>query len=69
MLAKLGLNPDRDVTMLQIGGDPTRFSALLNGTIDASVFNPPLHHRAVEAGMRILANIEDMNFRFKVLRW
>jgi ABC-type nitrate/sulfonate/bicarbonate transport system substrate-binding protein len=62
MLAKLGLNPDRDVTMLQIGGDPTRLSALLSGTIDASVFNPPLHHRAVEAGMRILANIEDMNF-------
>ena len=26
--------------MLQIGGDPTRPAALLNGTIDASVFNP-----------------------------
>lgn len=62
MLAKLGLNPDTDVTMLQIGGDPTRMSALLNGTIDASVFNPPLHNRAVEAGMRVLANIEEMSF-------
>jgi NitT/TauT family transport system substrate-binding protein len=62
MLAKLGLNPDTDVTMLQIGGDPTRLSALLSGSIDASVFNPPLYHRAVEAGMRVLANIEDMNF-------
>jgi NitT/TauT family transport system substrate-binding protein len=62
MLAKLGLNPDNDVTMLQIGGDPTRLAALLSGTIDASVFNPPLHKRAVEAGMRVLANIEDMAF-------
>jgi NitT/TauT family transport system substrate-binding protein len=62
MLAKLGLNPDTDVTMLQIGGDPTRLSALLSGSIDASVFNPPLYQRAVEAGMRVLANIEDMNF-------
>jgi len=62
MLAKLGLNPDTDVTMLQIGGDPTRLSALLSGTIDASVFNPPLHKRAAEAGMRVLANIEDMGF-------
>jgi NitT/TauT family transport system substrate-binding protein len=62
MLAKLGLNPDTDVTMLQIGGDPTRLSALLSGSIDASVFNPPLYHRAVEAGMKVLANIEDMNF-------
>jgi ABC-type nitrate/sulfonate/bicarbonate transport system substrate-binding protein len=62
MLAKLGLNPDTDVIMLQIGGDPTRMSALLSGTIDATVFNPPLHNRAVEAGMKILANIEEMGF-------
>ena len=61
ILAKLGLNPDTDVTMLQIGGDPTRLAALLNGTIDASVFNPPLYQRAVEAGMKVLANIEEMN--------
>jgi len=62
MVAKLGLNPDNDVVMLQIGGDPTRLSALLSGTIDASVFNPPLYKRAVEAGMRVLANIEEMGF-------
>jgi len=62
MIAKLGLNPDTDVVMLQIGGDPTRLSALLSGTIDASVFNPPLYKRAVEAGMRVLANIEEMGF-------
>jgi NitT/TauT family transport system substrate-binding protein len=62
MVAKLGLNPDNDVVMLQIGGDPTRLSALLSGTIDASVFNPPLYKRAVEAGMRVLANIEEMRF-------
>ncbi|HEY6991157.1 MAG TPA: ABC transporter substrate-binding protein [Bryobacteraceae bacterium] len=62
MIAKLGLNPDTDVVMLQIGGDPTRMSALLSGTIDASVFNPPLYKRAVEAGMRVLANIEEMGF-------
>lgn len=62
MIAKLGLNPDTDVVMLQIGGDPTRLSALLSGNIDATVFNPPLYKRAVEAGMRVLANIEEMGF-------
>jgi NitT/TauT family transport system substrate-binding protein len=62
MIAELGLNPDTDVVMLQIGGDPTRLSALLSGTIDASVFNPPLYKRAVEAGMRVLANIEEIGF-------
>jgi NitT/TauT family transport system substrate-binding protein len=62
ILTRLGLNPDTDVMMLQIGGDPTRMSALLSGSIDATVFNPPLHNRAVEAGMKIMANIEEMNF-------
>jgi NitT/TauT family transport system substrate-binding protein len=62
ILSKLGLNPDTDVVMLQIGADPTRMTALMSGTIDATVFNPPLHNRAVENGMRILANIEDMGF-------
>ena len=62
MLSKLGLNPDTDVIMLQIGSDPTRMAALINNTIDASVFNPPLHNRATEAGMRVLANIEEMGY-------
>ena len=62
ILAKLGLNPDTDVIMLQIGGDPTRMSALLGGTIDATVFNPPLHNRAAEAGMKVLANLEEMGY-------
>lgn len=62
ILAKLGLNPDTDVTMLQVGGDPTRMAALLSGAIDATVLNPPLHNRALEAGMKVLANIEEMGF-------
>jgi len=62
IIGKLGLNPDTDVTMLQIGGDPTRMAALLSGTIDATVFNPPLYQRAVEAGMRVLANLEEMGY-------
>src|SRR5262249_59472800 len=62
ILAKLGLNPDTDVTMLQIGGDPTRLAALLNGTIDTPRANPPLCQRAAKAGMKVMANIEEMNF-------
>jgi NitT/TauT family transport system substrate-binding protein len=50
VVAKLGLNPDKDVTLLQTGGEATRFAALVNGSIDATVLNPPVHKRAVEAG-------------------
>src|SRR5262245_39838954 len=55
ILTKLGLNPDTDVTMLQIGGDPTRLAALLNGTIEASVSNPPLYQRALQSVTKLPA--------------
>ena len=60
VLAKLGLNPEKDVTLLQTGGEATRLAALINGSIDATVLNPPIHKRAVDAGMRILANMANM---------
>jgi NitT/TauT family transport system substrate-binding protein len=65
LLARLGLNPDTEVVMLQIGGEPTRIAALVAGSIDATVLNPPAHNRAVEAGMRILANMEEMGFPYQ----
>ena len=64
LLAKLGLNPDTDVVMLQTGGEPTRVAALVSGSIDATVLNPPAHNRAAEAGMRILANMAEMTFPY-----
>ena len=65
ILAKLGLNSDTDVVMLQIGGEPTRVAALVTGSIDATVLNPPAHNRAVEAGMRLLANMEEMGLPYQ----
>ena len=65
VIAKLGLNPDTDVVMLQTGGEPTRITALVNKLIDATVLNPPAYNRAVEAGMRVMANMEEMSFPFQ----
>ena len=65
VVAKLGLNPDKDVTLLQTGGEATRLAALINGSIDATVLNPPIHKRAVEAGMRVLANMAEMGIPFQ----
>jgi len=65
VLAKLGLNPEKDVTLLQTGGEATRLAALINGSIDATVLNPPVHKRAVEAGMRVMANMAEMGIPFQ----
>jgi NitT/TauT family transport system substrate-binding protein len=59
MLAKLGLNPDSDVSILQIGDNPTRLLALQARSIDGAIFDPPEYKKAVEAGGRVLFNMEE----------
>jgi len=59
MVSKLGLNPDSDVTILQIGDTPTRVAALSAKSVDGAIFDPPDHKRAIEAGGRIMMNLEE----------
>jgi ABC-type nitrate/sulfonate/bicarbonate transport system substrate-binding protein len=40
-LEKLGLNP-KDVTIVQVGGNLTRFAALMNGTIHGTLLSEPM---------------------------
>jgi len=65
LLSKLGLNPEKDVVLVQVGGTPTRLAALAANTIDATIVEPPDHKRAQDAGMRVLANMEEMNVPFQ----
>ena len=65
LLTKLGLNPGTDVVLLQVGGAPTRLAALAANTIDATIVEPPDDKRAQEAGMRVLANMEEMRIPFQ----
>ena len=65
LLSKLGLHPEKDVVLVQVGGAPTRLSALSANAIDAAIVDPPDHKKAQEAGMRVLANMEEMNIPFQ----
>jgi len=65
LLSKLGLNAEKDLTLIQVGGAPTRMAALVANTIDATIVEPPDHKKAQEAGMRVLANMEEMNVPFQ----
>jgi len=38
-LRKLGLNPEKDVTMMQIGGSPQRLAALQSGAVQAAAMD------------------------------
>src|SRR5215475_3923524 len=41
-VTQLGLNPKRDIQVIQVGGQETRMVAMKTGAIDATVFGPEL---------------------------
>jgi ABC-type nitrate/sulfonate/bicarbonate transport system substrate-binding protein len=60
IVSRLGLNPDTDVAILQIGDNPMRVAALQTKIIDGAIFDPPDYKKAVEAGGHILMNLEEV---------
>ena len=67
LLSKLGLNPDRDVTLIQVGdAAPVVATSLIAGrTFDGALLQPPWYNKAVDAGMRVFANMEEMDIPFQ----
>jgi len=57
VLGTLGLNPSKDVTLLQLGEQGVRLAALRTGNIDATVFTPPGTLIAQRLGFRELADM------------
>jgi NitT/TauT family transport system substrate-binding protein len=59
ILARNGLNPDRDVTFLAIGGTSARTAALFGGTIDAALVVAPENYALERRGYRRLLLASD----------
>ena len=68
-MTKLGFNPEKDVVLVQVGGSPTRLAALAANSVDVTIVEPPDHKKAQEAGMRVLANMEEMGIPFNTQVW
>jgi ABC-type nitrate/sulfonate/bicarbonate transport system substrate-binding protein len=58
-LSKRGLDPNRDVTVLTVGGTSARFGALLAGTVDAAAVSSPYEHKAEQAGLRTVVSFRE----------
>jgi ABC-type nitrate/sulfonate/bicarbonate transport system substrate-binding protein len=54
VLRQEGLDPERDVIRLQLGGGDSRFAALVGGTVDATVLNFPFNLQAEKLGYNVL---------------
>jgi NitT/TauT family transport system substrate-binding protein len=53
-LSQLGLDPNKDVTIVVAGGKATRFSALTSGAVSAIVIDPPYTLDAKKMGLNFL---------------
>ncbi|SRR5581483_912640 len=58
-LRHAGVDP-RDVTLLQIGATPARFTTLATGAVDATILWFPVTERARAAGMNKLFDLKDL---------
>ncbi len=63
-LRKFGLNPIKDVTILQMGSQPDRVRALAAGSIEATLVSPPLDLTAKKQGYNILVNLADLGIAY-----
>ncbi|HEV2009594.1 MAG TPA: ABC transporter substrate-binding protein, partial [Candidatus Limnocylindria bacterium] len=52
-----GLDPDKDVTILTVGSHANRTAALLAGSVDAGVDDPPEDAELVKAGLNMVIDI------------
>lgn len=67
LMSKLGLDPDRDVRLIQVGDSaPVVATSLIAGkTFDGALLQPPYYNKAVENGFRVFANMEEMDIPFQ----
>ena len=65
-LAKVGLNPDKDVTILQLGTQTTRFAALQSKQVQATIITPPFTLTARKQGYNTLIDMGQMNIPFEL---
>lgn len=65
VLPKLGIQPDKDLNIVQVGTVPARFAALVNGSVQGALLIPPETVKARELGYRVLSNFADIDIHYQ----
>lgn len=65
-LRKLGLDPDKDVIMLQVGDFGSRLASLASGTVQGTLLLPPFTLKARELGLRPLYDLVGSGIHYPI---
>jgi NitT/TauT family transport system substrate-binding protein len=63
-LTHWGLVPDKDVALIQVGGEPEEVMALQNKAVDAVILSEPFASVATRAGGVVLADLSQLGVRY-----
>ena len=63
-LRQAGLDPVKDVTIVQLGTQPERLAALNGRRIQATIMSPPFSSAAKKAGLKVILDISKMRVAF-----
>jgi NitT/TauT family transport system substrate-binding protein len=63
-LRKLGVDPEKDVKILPVGGNPERFASLSKGLIQFTIMPEPFLTQAEKLGFRNLYNVSELKIPF-----
>lgn len=61
---KWGLEPDKDITWLSVGTQPSRFAAVQSGMVDGTLLQPPFTVRARQEGLFELGSLGDLGLDY-----
>lgn len=64
VLSTMGLDPEKDVQILQVGNESVRLAALRQGSVDATILTPPTNLTARNLGFRVLTSLQEAGVKF-----
>jgi NitT/TauT family transport system substrate-binding protein len=63
-LRRIGVDPDKDVKIIAVGGNPERLAALSRNVIQFSMMGEPFTREAEKAGFKVLVDIGNLKIPF-----
>ena len=63
-LLKFGIDPEKEVQLLQVGDESVRLAALRQGTVDATILTPPANLTARNLGFRVLTSLHEAGVQY-----
>ncbi|MBF8254526.1 MAG: hypothetical protein HW373_1221 [Deltaproteobacteria bacterium] len=63
-LKSWGLDPTKDVTILQVGNSPERLAAIASGKVHGSILSLSQTPRAKKLGLRVLADLSQIDAEY-----